>query len=416
MRIGIFGNTNNYPLRLALGLRSLGHDVRLVVNRREQLHRPESKYPQLATKYPSWILDCSDVTEDEFIAATPRIHPVLDFLAGTSDALVLNDLGPSLSEFCGRPAVVFLTGSDLTQYANLQMRTLRQQGWDPRYAISPGARLYVRRLDEFIARQRAGIRDAAAVSAPLPGLVPEVDALLAEIGVDSDRRDFFYIANTDAAPTRPDKSHSRLRVLNGARLTWKRPLPPGFISLDHKGTDILLEGFARFIAAGGDAELVLFRKGLHVAETEALAAALGIADRVDWREETNLSDFYSEMTNADVVCDQLGDAFPGMVAVDAMALGLPVIANFRPDALGSYFAEPIAACHARTADDVAMHLTALASSSRARIDAGRAARRFARMHLSPTAQARRCLEHFGVRAAATEPSAADRGELAHEAR
>ena len=405
MRIGIFGNTNNYPLLLALGLRSLGHEVRLVVNRSERLHRPESRYPQLAAAYPPWIMDCSEIPEEEFIAATPRIGPVLDFLCGGTQALLLNDLGPSLLEFCPRPAVAFLTGSDLTYYANPTMRTLRQQGWGQVYASSPGAQLWVRHMDAFVARQRAGIRNATMVSAPLPGLVSEIDVLLRDIGVDDRQRDFFYIANTDNPPSPPGKSNPRLRIVNGARLNWKKPLPREYISLDHKGTDVLLEGFARFVATGADAELVLFRKGLHVAETEALAEALGIAQRVEWREETSLTDFYREISGADIVCDQLGDAFPGMVAVDAMALGLPVIANFRPEILTSYFPEPIAACQARTPDEVATHLSALAASPRARIAAGRAARHFARTHLSPVAQARRCLTHLGVPASEIRPNA-----------
>jgi glycosyltransferase involved in cell wall biosynthesis len=413
VRIGIFGNTNNYPLRLALGLRKLGHDVLLVVNRKERLHRPESKYPQLSSGYPAWITDCSDIVEEEFIAATPRIGPVLDSLS-PSDVLVLNDLGPSLLEFCPRPAMAFLTGSDLTSYANPGMRADRQRGWDPVFAQSPSAQLWTRRLDEFIVRQRNGIRQARAVSAPLPGLVPEIDALLHDIGVDAARRDFFYIANTDAAPPPPNRSNRRLRVVNGARLNWKKPMPPGFITLDHKGTDVLLEGFARFVASGGDAELVLFRKGLHVAETEALVAALGLGNCVHWRDETSLSDFYSELTNADIVCDQLGEAFPGMVAVDAMAIGLPVIANFRPDILGGYFSEPIAACQARTPVEVATHLATLAGSSRARIDAGRAARRFARRHLSPAAQAQRCLSHLGIAGGAVDPGGSGRREPASE--
>lgn len=395
MRIGIFGNTNNYPLLLALGLRRLGHETFLIVNRKERLHRPESKYPEFEAGYPYWIKDCSGIPEDDFVAAALSIGPVIDFL-DNSDALLLGDLGPSLLEFCARPAIALLTGSNLTYYANREMPALRQQGLDAAYAATPSARLWSRRLDEFVVRQREGIRKATAVSAPLPGLVPEMDALLHDIGVDRGRRDFFYIADTSRPPVSPGKANSRLRVVNGARLNWKKPLPPGFVSLDHKGTDVLLHGFAAFIAAGGDAELVLFRKGLHVAETEALASSLGIADRVDWREETSLIEFYRELMQADVVCDQLGDAFPGLAGLDAMAIGVPVIANFQPEVMASHFPQPIAACQARSASEVADHLKMLSASHRARIAAGRAARHFARMHLSPEANARRCLRHFGV--------------------
>jgi glycosyltransferase involved in cell wall biosynthesis len=396
MRVGIFGNTNNYPLLLAMGLRELGVDVRLVVNRKEQLHRPESKYPKWENGYPDWIMDCSDVDEAEWVAAGPRLRDVINFLAASSDGLVLNDLGPSLMEFCGRPAVALMTGSDVSYYGDARTVDVRWQGASPEFRSTPGARLEIRRWNEFIARQRAGIQSAKVVSAPLPGLVPAIDDLLRGIGVPDARRDFFYLADVANAAPRATARNQRLRVVNGARLNWKKPLPAGFSSQDHKGTDTLLSGFAEFMAAGGDAELVLFRKGLHVAETEALARALGIASRIIWRDEMSLRDFYAELARADIVCDQLGESFPGLVALDAMALGIPVIANFQPEIMGRYFPEPVAARQARTRSEVANHLATLAESESARAAAGEAGRQFARTHLSPKANAVKCLRHLGL--------------------
>lgn len=397
MRIGIFGNTNNYPLLLAMALRRQGHEAVVVVNRKEPLHRPESKYPELANGYPYWILDCSMLDEEEFVAATPRIDPVLNFLATGSQGLVLNDLGPSLHGLLGPlPAVAMLTGSDATYYAEPGTTAVRHAGWDPVFADSVAGRRSLERWNAFIARQRAGIRAARMVSAPFPGLVPQIDALLAGIGVDDARRDYFYLAETGNPPTRPDKSNARLRIVNGARLTWKEPLPEGFSSQDDKGTDILLAGFAEFVHAGGDAELVLFRKGLHVAETEQLAADLGVSSRIVWRGEMALRDFYAELTVADIVCDQFGDSFPGMVAMDAMAMGLPVVANFQIEIMAPHFPTPIPAFHARTPGEIASQFRTLAESRRLRIDAGRAARQFARAHLSPMASARRCATYLAA--------------------
>jgi glycosyltransferase involved in cell wall biosynthesis len=226
--------------------------------------------------------------------------------------------------------------------------------------------------------------------------VPAIDDLLRGIGVPDARRDFFYLADVANAAPRATARNQRLRVVNGARLNWKKPLPAGFSSQDHKGTDTLLSGFAEFMAAGGDAELVLFRKGLHVAETEALARALGIASRIIWRDEMSLRDFYAELARADIVCDQLGESFPGLVALDAMALGIPVIANFQPEIMGRYFPEPVAARQARTRSEVANHLATLAESESARAAAGEAGRQFARTHLSPKANAVKCLRHLGL--------------------
>lgn len=389
MRIGLFGNTNNNPLMLALGLRELGHEVILAVNRKELVHRPESKFPEFERHYPPWILDCSHLTEEDFVWISPRLEPVLNLLMCGSDGLVLNDLGPSLLEFCPLPSVALLTGSDLTYYANPHTTSVRYGGSSPEYRQTPGARLGMRMWDAFIERQRAGIRNATVVSTAIPGLVPDMDRLLRDIGVPVSRRDSYYMAFSNPAPPRPVRTDRPLRVVNGARLNWQ-PLPEGFASLDHKGSDVLLEGFAMFIARGGDGELVLFRKGQHIAETEALVDSLGLASRVVWRDEMALHEFFAEIREADVVCDQLGDTFPGMVSLDAMAHGLPVIANFRPEIDHPLFPKPVAACQARTPAEVAEHLITLASSPDTRVRVGRAAQEFARRYFSPVASAQRC--------------------------
>lgn len=396
MRIGVFGNTNNNPLLLVLGLRRLGHDAVLVVNRKQVLHRPESLYPSLANRYPDWIMDCSDLTEDDFVAAHPRISEVLTFLTAGSSGLVLNDLGPSLSGFCPLPAIALLTGSDLTYYAHPRTPVRRFSGCAPDYFRSAGAQFVLRRWEAFVERQRAGIRAATTVATAIPGLVPEMDDLLRGIGVDERRRDSYYMARIPASMAAPPHRTGSLRVLNGARLNWK-PLVESYSTLDHKATDVLLKGFAAFIAAGGDGELVLFRKGQHVADTAALAEALGISARIVWRDQLSLQAFHAEMSAADVVCDQLGDTFPGMVSLDAMALGLPVIANFRPEISHPLFPKPVPGCQARTPGEVAAHLLTLAGSIAERVRIGRAARAFAQAHLSPEASAARCARDLLVR-------------------
>ena len=64
MRIGFIGNQNNYPFMLARGLRRLGHDVRVVIDRPEPLDRPESRYADITRPYPDWIVE------------TPPIGPI----------------------------------------------------------------------------------------------------------------------------------------------------------------------------------------------------------------------------------------------------------------------------------------------------------------------------------------------------
>ncbi|MEX5213171.1 MAG: hypothetical protein NW703_03305 [Nitrospiraceae bacterium] len=396
MKIGIFGNTNNYPLTLAMGLRKLGHHAVLVVNRKEPLHRPESKYGEFAQRYPDWILDCSDIPEDDFVAGSPRIGDVINFLSDSSSGLILNDLGPSLLEYCPLPTVALMTGSDLTYYANFATLETRQQCWSAEYKRSPGGRLAAQRWVEFIGRQRGGVLAAQAVSCPFPGLVPEIDDLLRGIGVVDARRIFVYLTGAVDRTAHLEGGSRKVRILNGARLNWKKPMPAGFSRQDHKGTDILLRGFAQFLQAGGQGELLLFRKGLHVQETETLANELGISKDIIWMDELGLHEFYSEIEQADIVCDQFGDSFPGLVALDAMAIGRAVVANFRPPIMASHYPEPIPAFQAECAEEVANQLLKLSASPELRKSAGLAGRRFAETYLSPEANAIKCLKAMGV--------------------
>lgn len=396
MNIGIFGNTNNYPYLLAKGLRAIGVGVKLVVNRKEQLHRPESKDPDLATSYPDWILDASHLTDDDFACQSPRIADVLNFVASGASAVILNDLGPSLYRLLERPAIALLTGSDLTYYGNFQSAVVRRAQWDPAFCASVGGRLQERRWIELVHRQRDGILAATAVSFGLPGLVPEGDALLREIGVADSRRMFIYMADT--LTLRPSR-HVRtgpLRVLNGARLNWCKKMPAGFTTQDNKGTDILLRGFARFLERGGDGELTLIAKGLHVAETRELVDTLGIAAKVRWLPELSLIDFRAQLQAADVICDQFGPSYPGMTALDAMAAGKPLLANFRVQIMGKVFPEPLPVLHADSANRVAAALMRLQNPAGAMLTIGARAREFAEKYLSPEANARACLERLGM--------------------
>src|ERR1043166_3777000 len=181
MKIGFFGNNNNYPLLLAEAMQRLGHDVLFVVNKRERLHRPESR-DETYGDLPGWMIDAADRTEGDAISLRPSLGPILDKLAAC-DALVLNDLGPSLLPLLDRPAISFLTGSDLSYYCRRDLPDLRLSGSSAHYQAGPAGRAHRRQLEDFVERQRQGLRASAGVNWALPGLLPAEDALLAECGV-----------------------------------------------------------------------------------------------------------------------------------------------------------------------------------------------------------------------------------------
>jgi len=405
MKIGIFGNTNNYPYVLAKGLRSLGVKAVLVVNRTERLHRPESQDADLAGGYPEWILDASAVTEEAYLRESAAVAPVIAFLTDGTRGVLLNDLGPSLFQQLGLPALSLLTGSDLTHYADYGMIAVRRGAGDPEFYRSPPGRRAQRQLANLITRQRDGILGSEAVSFAHKGLVPQGDALLESIGVTDSRRFFTWNSDTMRLAFRPAPGNARLRIFNPTRVNYRFPMPPGFSAQDHKGTDVLIRGFAAFVRGRGDAELRLVAKGYHVEDAVALVRELDVEDNVTWLPEMSLAEVYEEMRQADVVTDQFGHSLPGLVMTDALAIGRPVLANFRPELLAGLYPEPLPGLHAETPDGVCEQLRRLAASAALREDVGRAGREFAERYLSPTANAHVCLRRLGLGAVATAVSA-----------
>lgn len=399
MKVGIFGNTNNYPFLLAEGLRNLGCDVRLVVNRPEALHRPESRHPEFSGNYPSWIADMSAIASSYVPMDSPLIADVMRFLGDDLDAVFLNDVGPSLNN--GRftcPVVALLTGSDLLYHACFESLSERTSGWPAAWRENQRGRVAMERISAAIRAQRHGIRHAAAISFMPPGVIPEGDAILESLGVapGDGRRFMSYLSNTNGITFAAPPLRRRLRIFNGARIIWHRPLPPGFSDLDDKGTGVLIEGFAEYRRRGGEGELRLVNKGYDVERARELIRRLGVDDDVEWMDELSLAAFYDEVDKADVVCDQFGTSMPGLVALDAMAMGRVVLSNFRLEHMGPYFPPPHPFLHATTQAEVCDALLSLYHQPVLRVQMGEQASAYVRTHRSPEANARLCLQQLGL--------------------
>ncbi len=408
MRVVFFGNTNNYPYLLARAVRNLGHEVVLLVNRAERLHRPESMEPGYLDGYPAWIRDVSGIDEGCYVEPDGRIEPVVRELAG-ADGLVLNHIGPSLLDFVKRPAIAMLTGSDLDYYANFSTLGVRQSGWGEDFLFSAQGRRECLLWADFIQRQRLGIRMSRAVSYFPRGVVPEGDRLLDGIGVSDGRRFFIYMANPFIPLDGEPLSGGAVRIFCGTRLTWRKPVREGASTLDYKGSDVMIRGLGLFLRRRSiPLEVRIVRKGLDVEETEELARAEGIAHSVEWLEEMSLKDFYRELRRADIVFEQLGDSCVGMAGLDAMAMGKPVIANGRPEVLGRVLPRPLPVCQASTPEEVSEALERLTLDEGYRRRVGEEAREYARRFLSPEYYAERCIEILSRPDRGDDPLSADR--------
>jgi Glycosyl transferases group 1 len=394
MKIGFFGNTNNYPFMLAQALREFGHEVLFVITSQELLNRPESRYPELKEHYPDWIVDAAHLSEWDMITLSPKLAPVLDVLSNCQ-TLVLNFTGPSLWPLLRRPAIALLTGSDLEHYANFATIEVRSGSWDPAYKASAEGQMNLNLLREFVQRQRDGIRDALAVRYMPRGLVPSGDAMLDELGVSDEKRVFLPSAELELVIPSPAPHNNPVRIFCATRLTWKLPIEPGRSLLDYKGSDIMIRGLGLFYRQTGvRLDIQLVRKGLHVTETEQLVVEEGLTDQVTWSDEMSLTEVWTEFARCDIVIEQLANGAIGSAGLDAMAAERPVIGNARREMFEDYFGQHSPICQAQTAEEVCAQLKRLVSNPAKREKIGMLGRRFVEEHCSPRRAAQTCLERL----------------------
>jgi glycosyltransferase involved in cell wall biosynthesis len=400
MHIAMIGNINNASFLLGGGLRELGQDVRLLVTRNERLHHPV--LAGLVDELPDWVYDGSSVGLAAYEQQDASIAAALEWLTHKADLVILNDTGPSLHNLFPMPAVSFLTGSDLTYYGSLSSSHARRANWGPGFVSTVQGLMDVAAWEEMVARQRAGIRRSCVVCYPWRGMLPESDAVLDEIGVEDSRR--ICLLNIDTPRIRPTQvpAGRPLKIFNGARLNWVDPLPTGFSEQDHKGSDKLLHGFSAFLERGGQGELTLVEKGLHVAETRALAAELGLEPYVVWKPEMTMAEFYGAVATSHLICCNLGRSILGQASLIGMSAGRPVLANFGLEHIQPHFRESWPVLEAKTPEDVADHMWMLYQRPERRAQIGEAARRFAETYLSPKGAAKALME----RLATTLPQAA----------
>jgi len=391
MKVGFFGNTNNFPFILARAFRCLGHEVVFIVNRAERLHRPEFRYDDITIPYPEWIHDIPLRSEVDICLPSRNLTKALNLLK-QCDIVVLNELGPALQTRIGRPAMALLTGSDLgcladPEYADIASSTVTGRPLWLKRTIS--RRLWKR----LISLQRAGIAESRLVFHYWRGIVPANDALLDGLGVGDDRRTFRYISDVMQLPFCPPPNNRPLRTFCATRLSWKRPAPVGTTELDLKGSDVMIRGLGLFFRKHRyPLDIQLVRKGLHVNETEALVSEEGLSKLVTWSNELSQHDCWKRYREADLVFEQFGNSMLGMAAIDAMALGRPVIANGRPEFLVAGAGRKSPVCQAASPGEVCAQMERLAFDPSERENVGLASRNFVAENYSSDAAARTILE------------------------
>ena len=405
MRIGFVGNTNNYPFRLARAIQALGHDVVFLVDRprHEPRHRPESHYEDVPYPYPNWIREMPALSPLRNALYPWTLRSELSVL-GACDGVILNGLALSLGTSIKRPIIGLLTGSDLDVFANpklvdvLAAAPYRVERVFGNRFFREGMNLCKRFIfRRFIALQRAGIAKCSLVEYALPGLIPEGDALLRELGIDERRRACFMLTDINNLPPSRGRADGVFRVFCATRLQLKRSTVGARISaLDGKGTDVMLEGLRMFVSrAQRSVNIHLISFGSDADAVERQVKDMGLGDYVSWHPELSQREFLAELAQADVVLENFGsDSCIGMAGRDAMAIEKPVVAWGKSAVFERALGETLPIYEAKTASEIAAHLDRIVNNPVEVAAYSARGRQFAMRWFSVRKAAERCIEVF----------------------
>lgn len=394
MKIGFLGNANNYPFMLARAMRTLGHDVKFIVTCKSQLDRPEYRYEDIKYPYPEWIYDLSQIRLKDAVFFRFFYRKKIEKVLRDCDVLIANQFGPMLlSELC-LPTICLLTGDDL-EYADFDKCDELVEKYTFPAIVNKLVKWYL--ATSLIKPQRAAIHSSIGVVYFPRGILPGSDRLLEEIGVLDQKRIFNLMTETEMLSYCPQPFNTPMRIFCGARLNWSSLKPEGGNDLNYKGAEIMIKGLAHFVASTGtNLNIRLVKKGLHVNETMELVENIGLSNQVTWLNEMNQKQVIDEYRQADIVFDQLGNGSIGMVSLDAMATGRPVIANGRPEIFEQILKTSSPICQARTPLEVSEQVKYLHKNPHERERIGIESRKYAEEYFSNVALAKRCIEILTV--------------------
>lgn len=383
LRIAFYGNVSNTLYQVAKALRQRSDfDAHLFVDRGCDLQQlPESDDPGLRGNDPPWI------HRGDFDGLRARLapwkSPLVDALKDF-DLAVVSSLGPLYAQFSGRPTCFLVTGADLTvtpfppefyfSYPTLKTKL----GWT---WLGYWQRRGIRRAKEIWSHPFSPYTQALERLRIPPERVAPVHFPLV---IDS--RKFRYNPHARAATNgflkRIVEKHdfvlfhpSRLMIQSNWRLRrsgqWKR-------------NDVLLQGFARFLARSGARRSALVMPDRTLSPDVALAKRiiqrLGIERHVVWLVPPRPQGFSRDeliplYSIADVVADDFGIGWFGGVVLEALAIGRPVLSYIDPAAMAKLYPwHPILS--ANTPEGIADHLERLYAEPGLRRDQGRQGQRW----------------------------------------
>jgi len=447
LKIGYWGNTNNYPFMVARAFKKLGNEIIFIVDNEQKLQRPEYRYSDITLPYPDWIKDFSPLPL--WLLSNPidmeKKNKIINLLK-PCDIVVLNGYAVRFAKEIGRPNCIHLTGSDLipladNNYADSLMQNFMEllheqkiitKGSDKaRFLVNktllelagktcsalnlkiysnssyfkPKGALYnlfyfasyKNWIKKQIKKQREAIKNSFAYLYGPKGLVPSADQLFEQIGTDKKKQITTLAVDTDYAAYNSPPDNSIIKIFNIARFNWitSKSNERDFHELDFKGNDIMIKGISLFYHKHKILLDIRFvKKGRDLAESIELCKNLGINHLITWLDELTQNEVLHEYQTADILFDQLSNSVVTMGGLEGMAVGRPLIANSRPEIYEKLQGEKTAICQAKTPEEVCVWLEKLVTDKTFREQKGKESRDFVVKHFSTETLAKNIIKAY----------------------
>jgi glycosyltransferase involved in cell wall biosynthesis len=269
------------------------------------------------------------------------------FRRDLAEADVVQTFGESVtwSAGCGTPDTVLSIGDDL------DILPFRQDGMRAKVyaAVLRRAQRRCRAVCYTMPPQEKSCQKRGLANARFfPSAIP----------IDSEQWHPLTRAERSRVRSRLNIPESALVVFQPSRQEWTCPEGPGS---NHKGNDRFLRASARFIhGPGKDAWLVAVTKGRDVGTSQQLARHLGIEDRIRWIPQQDKARLREYLGASDIVADQFTYGFYGISALEAMAVGRPVLVFLDPHGLRKLGEEPPPVVSVHTEEEICAALCRLA--------------------------------------------------------
>jgi|GEM_PF-2301073 len=139
--------------------------------------------------------------------------------------------------------------------------------------------------------------------------------------------------------------------LHASNLDWGvRDSAPGRCST--KGNDRFIRAFARAVKEGLKARCVILDRGPDREEARHLIESLGMEAEFHWKGHLTRDELMEEYMKADVIVDQFDVGCFGGIAIEAMALGKPVMVAVEQSSASLLFPEMPPVLNCRTEDEI----------------------------------------------------------------